>query len=135
MARAHTKLRNPACSWDDGFGEVRLRSNAQARITVLDKVPSGLPAHAPMRNVLQALRKTQEAFGQRVLETCGQARDQDTCRDGRCCGEEHGCANQAANERWRGRLSTSCWRRVAKTVTEPTSPTEVKVMFFVFHDD
>ena len=67
------KLRNRVFSWNgdsfkanrNGFGDVEgLRSYAQALIPVLDREPSGFSSHASMRDVLQAVHKTHEVFGQ-----------------------------------------------------------------------
>ena len=106
-----------------------------------------------MRDALQEVHKTHEVFGptctalghgehsQRVLESIVQARvqfRQDACRDRRCCGQEHGCANQPASERWRDvctRVAGGELEAAAKTDTVPTSPTEVQVLFVGFDDD
>ena len=138
------KLRNTGFSWDIGSykangncsGDVEgLRSYAQALIPVLDMPPSGFPSHASMGDALQAVHKTHEVFGQnsdgaapghgehsqRVLEANVQARvpfRQDACRDRRCCGQEHGWANQPASERWGGtrvhEFLAESWRQLRK---------------------
>ena len=68
-----------------------------------------------MRSLVRFPALGQGEHKQRAVEAQVQARvlfRQDACRDRRCCGQEHGCANHAASERWRGHVCTSCWRRV-----------------------
>ena len=158
------QLRDPGLSWDggshnanrNGSGDVQgLCSNAQALIPVLDVAPSGFPSHASVRDALQAVHRTREAFGPisgaqlwvtantdsecwRLLckHVCNFARTRAVIEDGafkstvaqiklpvNAGGDV--CAQVAGGE-----LETA-----AKTVTVPTSPTEVQAMFVGFDDD